>query len=153
MLGAGAFNAVAFFALTRAMDILTRGERRFEIVSLNEESDYLQGEVAFFDDEDFVPVPSELREQALLQYRALTALQDARKHSEPDLQDPQLSFQLAQAIPNLDFLSALLRRRSEAQRLKELADYLAEYIPRQKTIERMKELAPTNGFGSQHPEL
>ena len=34
------------------MDILTRGQRRFEIVRLNEEKDYLQAEVEFFDDED-----------------------------------------------------------------------------------------------------
>src|SRR5262245_60916135 len=33
------------------MDILTRGQRRFEIVSLNEEKSYLQGEVSYFDDE------------------------------------------------------------------------------------------------------
>ena len=67
--------------------------------------------------------------------------------TEPDLEDPQLSFQLAQAVPDLDFLNALLRQRSENVRLKELNQYLAAYIPRQRTIERMKELAPTNGFG------
>ena len=37
------------------MDILASGRRRFEIASLNEEKSYLQGEVRFFDDEDFVP--------------------------------------------------------------------------------------------------
>src|SRR5271157_1901776 len=34
------------------MDILTRGQRRFEIVTLNEEKEYLQAEVNYFDDED-----------------------------------------------------------------------------------------------------
>lgn len=34
------------------MDVLTRGQRRFEIVSLNEEMEYLQAEVNYFDDED-----------------------------------------------------------------------------------------------------
>jgi hypothetical protein len=58
-----------------------------------------------------------------------------------------LSFQLAQALPDLDFLNRLLRHRSETGRLKELNRYLSEYVPRQRTIERMKELAPTNGFG------
>jgi hypothetical protein len=67
--------------------------------------------------------------------------------AEPDLQDPQLSFQLAQALPDLDFLHALLARRSETSRLKELNHYLAEYIPRQRRIEYVKRLAPTNGFG------
>src|SRR5215467_12668 len=41
------------------MDILTRGQRRFEIVTLNEEKDYLQGEVNFFDDDDLADPPSE----------------------------------------------------------------------------------------------
>lgn len=129
------------------MDIVTRGQRRFEILALNEEKDYLQGEVNFFDDEDIEATPAELRDQALSQYRALSALSASRDHGEPDLADPQLSFQLAQAVPDLDFLNALLRHRSETGRLKQLNRFLAEYIPRQRVIERMRQLAPTNGFG------
>jgi Lon protease-like protein len=129
------------------MDIVTRGQRRFEILSLNEEKDYLQGEVTFFDDEDLEATPAELRDQALTNYRALSHLSASREHGEPDLSDPQLSFQLAQAVPDVDFLHALLRHRSETGRLKQLNRFLAEYIPRQRSIERMRHLAPTNGFG------
>ena len=133
------------------MDIMTRGERRFEIDGLNEEEDYLRAEVSFFDDDDAIAAPEEDREKAIRHYRTLNELGTARNHSEPDLQDPQLSFQLAQAVPDLDFLSVLLRQRSEAGRLKELIHYLSGYLPKQKAIERMKELAPTNGYG-QKPE-
>lgn len=129
------------------MDIMTSGRRRFEITALNEEKSYLQGEVNFFDDEDFTPPPEELRQQAVEQYKELEALPNSREHLTADLEDPQLSFQLAQAVPDLDFLNRLLRQRSEAGRLKTLSTFLAEYIPRQRTIERMKALAPTNGFG------
>jgi ATP-dependent Lon protease len=129
------------------MDVMTRGQQRFEIVRLSEEKEYLQAEVAYFDDEDLAPVPEDLRTQALTNYRALSKLDVARLHGEPNLEDLQLSFQLAQAIPDLDFLSMLLRERSEAARLQHFIKYLAEYLPRQKTIERMKELAPTNGHG------
>jgi Lon protease-like protein len=129
------------------MDVLTRGRQRFEILSLNEEKDYLQGEVNFFDDDDFSSPPDELRDEALTRFKELNALGAAKEDVEPNLADPQLSFQLAQAVPDLDFLSALLRQRSESRRLKQLSDFLAEFIPRQRTIERMKELAPTNGFG------
>jgi hypothetical protein len=128
------------------MDILTLGQRRFEIVSLNEEKSYLQGEVSYFDDEDFSPPPLELRNEAVSHYHALSALRTGRP-ATPDLGDAQLSFQLAQALPDLDFLNRLLRQRSEASRLKELNRYLSEYVPRQRTIERMRDLAPTNGFG------
>ncbi len=129
------------------MDILTRGRRRFEIQSLNEERPYLQAEVTFFDDEDLSPTPVEVRDQALSNYRALSQLGGANQSGDPDLADPQLSFQLAQAVPDLNFLSMLLRQRSESGRLRELNGYLAQYIPRQKAIERVKALAPTNGHG------
>ena len=129
------------------LDILTSGKRRFEIAGLNEEKAYLQGEVKFFDVEDFTSPPEEVRTQALAQYQALNALPNTREHLPPDLADPQLSFQLAQAVSDLDFLSGLLRQRSETSRLKTLTAFLADYIPKQRAIERMKGLAPTNGFG------
>jgi len=135
------------------LDILALGKRRFEIQSLNEEKSFLQGEVTFFDDEEFAPVPGDLRDAALDNYKQLSSLSNAREHPSPDLSDPQLSFQLAQAVPDLDFLNGLLRQRSENNRLKQFNTYLADYIPRQRTIERVKQLAPTNGFGGKHVEL
>jgi Lon protease-like protein len=129
------------------MDILARGRRRFEIQSINEERAYLQAEVTFFDDDDFAPAPSDLRDQVLSQYQALTQLDGSTSSTDPDLQDPQLSFQLAPAVPDLNFLSTLLRQRSETSRLQGLNEYLSQYIPRQKTIERVRALAPTNGHG------
>jgi Lon protease-like protein len=129
------------------LDVLTSGRRRFEIAGLNEEKAYLQGEVNFFDDEDFTPAPEDVRQEALAHYQALNSLPNTREHLPPDLADPQLSFQLAQAVPDLDFLSGLLRQRSETSRLKTLTAFLADYVPKQRTIERMKGLAPTNGFG------
>lgn len=129
------------------MDILTAGKRRFEILALNEEKEYLQGEVRFFDDEDFTTPGDDVRQAALAEYQALNALPNSREHLTPDMADPQLSFQLAQAVPDVDFLNGLLRQRSETARLKALTAFLEEYVPKQRTIERMKHLAPTNGFG------
>jgi Lon protease-like protein len=129
------------------MDIMTQGKHRFEILRLSEEKDYLQAEVQYFDDDDLAPVPPELRQRAILNYRALTALEAARGRGEANLDDAQLSFQLAQSIPDLDFLNVLLRERSEASRLQHFNQYLAEYLPKQVSIERMKVLAPTNGHG------
>jgi Lon protease-like protein len=131
------------------MDILTRGLRRFEIQSLNEDRSYLQAEVTFFDDEDFVPPPGELRDEALLHYKALNEIRGSAPE-EPDSSDPQLSFHVAQGLPDLDFLNSLLRQRSETARLKQLNRYLTEYIPKRRTIEHVKEIAPTNGFGGKH---
>src|SRR5215471_725505 len=60
------------------MDILARGRRRFEVLSLNEDKDYLQGEVNFFDDEDFDKPPEELRTQALSKFEDLSGLDSSR---------------------------------------------------------------------------
>jgi Lon protease-like protein len=129
------------------MDILTRGSRRFEIIYLNQEKSFLQGEVEFFDDEEPGPAPAALREEALSQYRGLIELGDMRGYSDPVLTDPQLSFQLAQAVQDLDFQNVILRNRSEADRLKQLTDFLVQYVPRVKHTNKMKQLAPLNGFG------
>jgi ATP-dependent Lon protease len=132
------------------LDILTRGRRRFEIVALDEEKSYLRGEPNFFDDDDITPVPPELRETAMALFGDLRQFVSLRGRSEPDLADPQLSFQLAQCVPDLELQSALLGQRSEIARLKRLNQYLAQYVPRQRAIAHVREVAPTNGCGG-HP--
>jgi len=132
------------------MDIVTRGSRRFEIVGIDQEKSYLRGEVEFFNDDDDEPVSRELKDDALSSYRALIESGETRGHGDPELDDPQLSFQLAQAIQDTDFQSLLLRDRSEASRLRQISDFLKSYVPRMKQTSRMKELAPKNGFGH-HP--
>ena len=129
------------------MDILTRGVRRFEILGLNEDKAYLRGEVQFFDDDDSAPAPSELREKALAQYHRLQEAGELQT-SEPEAADAQLSFQLAQAVDDLDFLSVLLRNRSESQRLEQLTDYLTRQVPKMRAAARMRKLAPLNGHGA-----
>lgn len=129
------------------MDILTSGRRRFEIVMLNEEKDYLQGEVEFFDDEEPGPAPPDLQHTALEQYRNLVEIGNLPDFCEPDFSDPQLSFQLAQSIQDVDFLNLLLRNRSETERLRELNEFLSQYVPRQRQIAKIKHVAPQNGFG------
>jgi Lon protease-like protein len=129
------------------MDIQTRGKNRFEIVSLNDEKTYLQAEVNFFEDDDLQQPPEDLRSRVVGHLQSLRQLSSHEGRGEPDLGDPQVSFQVAQFIPDVDFLSAILRQRSEARRLKELNDFLDSYIPKLQATERMRRLAPTNGSG------
>lgn len=136
------------------MDILTCGRRRFEVLMLDEEKDYLRGEVQFFDDDDSDPAPLEVQHRVLTQYKSLLEsgiMQPATP--EPNLEDPQLSFQLAQGLQDMDFLNTLLRTRSESQRLRELAEFLSQYIPRQRHITRVRQVAPRNGFGGKPPGM
>jgi len=132
------------------MDIVTRGARRFEILAIDQEKSYLRGEVEFFNDDDEEPVSRELKDDALSGYRELLESGESRGYGDPELDDPQLSFQIAQSIQDVDFQSRLLRDRSEANRLRQLAEFLKSYVPRIKETSRMKELAPKNGFGH-HP--
>src|SRR5579871_2504579 len=85
------------------MDILTAGRRRFEVMMLNEEKDVLRGEVQFFDDEETDPPPLEVQHRALSEYKSLLE-SGIVKHlaPEPNLDDPQLSFQLAQSLQDMD---------------------------------------------------
>ncbi len=129
------------------MDIFTVGRRRFEIVLLNEDKSYLRGSAQFFDDDDFDAVGDDIRAQALEGYRALKDVRPPESYQEPELSDPQLSFQLAQLVPDIDFRQILLRTRSEAQRMKQLAEYLPVCIAKLRYSNHVKQVAPTNGRG------
>jgi Lon protease-like protein len=126
------------------LDILTTGLRRFEVLSLDENKSYLRASVDFFDDDQpAAELPPGLRERALDAYQALRALDDSTP--APELQDPQLSFQLAQNIPDLDFRQRLLSVRSEPERLRQLVSFCEGYIPKQRLIASLKRVQPLNG--------
>jgi Lon protease-like protein len=138
-------------------DVVTRGRRRFEIVSLDQELAYLRGEVEFFDDEDLTPPPADLRERAM---RAFRELQEAVinmggefQGPEPDPQHPTISFRLAEAIDDLEFQNTLLRSRSEIERLRRFTQFTQEFIPRKMYSAKMKKLAPLNGSGHKPADL
>jgi len=68
----------------------------------------------------------------------------------PDLDHPFLSFQLAEAVDDLDFRNTLQRSRSETERLRVFAGFTDEYVARKRYAARMKRAAPLNGFGHKH---
>ena len=122
------------------MDIVARGRRRFEIVMINDERSFLRGTVEFFDDEEESPATPEIRQRAIDGYKEAS--------SEPiDLEQPQLSFRLAQPVLDLGFRQTLLVTRSEAERLRQLADFFPVHNLRRKRIQHVKDVAPRNGHG------
>src|SRR5580692_8456688 len=130
-------------------DVLTRGQRRFMIQSLNQEKEYLRGEVEFYNDEDAELASPELRQQALLALeRMLSELKESGEaEPAPDPDHPFLSFRLAEAVDDLDFRNMLQRSRSESERLRTFAGFTEEYVARKQYAAKMKRAAPTNGFG------
>jgi Lon protease-like protein len=125
------------------MDILTVGRRRFELLLVNDEKSYYQGSVEFFDDEPEESSP-ELREQVLKLFAEVQSL-DLAEDVEVDLDDLQLSFQIAQVLPDLSARQILLQTRSENERLAQLISMLPDHISKQRAIAKAKALAPKNG--------
>lgn len=133
------------------MDLISIGRRRFEIILLNDEKPYLRGAVEYFDDEGSDPIAPEVRERVFSSYNDLRSLQEAEPLHEPEMSDPQLSFQLAQVVPDLDFRQMLLATRSEADRMRRLAEFFPSYSSRQRQIQHARAVAPTNGHAKRPP--
>lgn len=133
------------------LDVLALGRRRFEIMRLSEEKSYLRGAVEFFDDEDAVLPERDLQLRAMEGFSQLKQLGEQKVFGEPEIDDPQLSFQLAQLVQDLNFKQLLLGTRSEAERIRQLAEYLPEYAVRQKHVSHVREVAPKNGHSKLPP--
>jgi len=122
------------------LDILARGRRRFEIMRLNDERTFLRGSVEFFDDEEETPLAPEIRQRAIDGYNEIS-------RETVDLDKPQLSFRLAQPVSDLGFRQSILTSRSEADRMRQLADFFPVHNLRQKRIQHVRDVAPRNGHG------
>lgn len=130
------------------LDIVTLGRRRFEVLTLNDELEYLRGEVQFFDDEDREPADDALKQRAVDTYRTLSALDEDEELPEADENEAQLSFLLAQPVQDLQFRQILLGLRSETARLKQLIEFLPGYVTKQQQISHVKDVAPRNGHST-----
>lgn len=135
-------------------DVMTRGRRRFSLVSVNEDKAYLRGEVEFFDDEDGTAPSAELQQRALRAFGNIReTLAEGGQPTEDghlDPRDPLLGFHLARHIEDLDFQNLVLRTRSETERLEQFIAISEKYAQKKLYVEKMKRLGPTNGFGHKH---
>jgi Lon protease-like protein len=127
------------------LDLLAVGQRRFRIVSVNEELSYLRAEVEYFNDEDAGEVPDELRKEAIAGYEKLRAVETPNVIIEPSLDAPQLSFQLTQFVGDVEKRQTVLSIRSEVERLRFLIAMLPGYTAQRELVAMAKRLAPLNG--------
>jgi Lon protease-like protein len=133
------------------LDLISLGRRRFEIILLNDEKPYLRGAVEYFDDDSSDPISPEVRKRVIDSYNDLRSIAQSEPVQEPEMSDPQLSFQLAQAVPDVDFRQVLLATRSEAGRMRRLAEFFPSYNSRQRRIQHARAVAPTNGHAKGTP--
>jgi ATP-dependent Lon protease len=128
------------------LDILVRGRRRFEVLLLNEERSFLRGSVEFFDDDEINPeAPPDVLQNVISGFNELQSLSSSDPLDAEKARDPQLSFRLAQDVPDLGFRQALLAMRSEAERMHRIAEFLPTYLQRHRRIQHTKDVAGRNG--------
>ncbi len=135
------------------LDLLAVGHRRFQVMSLDEEKPYLRAAVEFFNDEEAGEVPGDLRQKAIAGYQRLRDIEKPSVIIEPALEGPQLSFQLAQFISDLDKRQTVLSLRSEVERLEFLVTMLPDYILQRERVMLAKRVAPRNGHAKHVPGL
>ncbi len=129
------------------LDILTCGQRRFEILFTNDDKPYLRGAVTYLEDDDLDP-PLEAETK-----HAWNLLREVRKRlapaappadSAPDCR--QLSFRIAAALPvGIEFKQQVLKLRSERERMRQLTDLMEKLIPALDLRDRARSKASGNG--------
>jgi Lon protease-like protein len=126
------------------LDLVAEGRNRFEIVAVNQDRTFLQGEVLMITDEPGAP-PQEDAARAAQLHSELLAIAGAKQ--DLSTADPSLlSFYLAGSLPlDLDFKQKLLSLRSEADRLSILITYLETLIPNLHRAARARVKAGGNG--------
>ena len=126
------------------MDIITQGQKRFEILHLDQERSFLRAEVTFFEDEPGRAAKTEVERLISLHQDLISVSGGETSEIEPD--DPQLSFQLAGSLPlDLDFKQTLLGMKSEEQRVTAMLEYYNALIPQLKRTIKVREKAKGNG--------
>lgn len=132
------------------LDIICVGKRRFEIVVVDEGEDLLRASVQFFEDEDLSSTAAQ-RLQALSAWEQAKPLLPEAREERIDPTQPQLSFRLGDAVPDLDARQILLQLRSEEERLKQIVAYFNGYTSRLARVTHARRVAPTNGHGGMDP--
>jgi Lon protease-like protein len=128
------------------MDILTVGNRRFEILLTNEEKPYLRASVEFFDDEGPGTPGKTEAQNAVRLFREVK--RRLHQPSEIPVHSPyrHLSFRLAASLPlTLEFKHQLLSLRNEPERLQQVAHSMDQLIRQIDAAQEAGDKAGGNG--------
>ena len=136
------------------MDVLVRGRRRFEIILIDEEKNYLRASVAVFGDEDGEQASDLVRQRVLSAWIKLMVMEHGGMVQEmPADTRPDLSFLVGQAVPDVEFRQHLLAMKSERERMESLAGYLPGYLEREKLRRHVRRVAPLYGYAKHAGEV
>jgi len=127
------------------MDIVTVGRDRFEVLHVNQERSFLQGEVSYLRDEAGAASAEEIS-QAMKLHSEIMTLAGAQPADPADIDKQQLSFYLAGSLPlDLDFKQALLGMKSEPERLQAIISFFETILPSMRRTVHVRRKAGGNG--------
>ncbi|HUY80418.1 MAG TPA: LON peptidase substrate-binding domain-containing protein [Acidobacteriaceae bacterium] len=127
------------------MDILCRGEQRFEIEMLENARAYLEAKVDFFDDEE-ESAPRTLKEECMALHFETMELTGFSSTGMPTSLDSSISFLLASSLPaDLGFKQQLLNSRSDAKRTEYLLEFYQAILPKLRAGAAGNKAAAHNG--------
>jgi len=136
------------------MDILVRGRRRFEIILLDEERNYLRASVAMLADEDSAEASDIVKQRVLSAWVKLMMMEHGGMvEAMPSDNRSDLSFVIAQAVPDVEFRQQILSMRSEKDRMDALSSFLPTYLEREKLTRHVRRVAPLNGHAKHAPAV
>jgi Lon protease-like protein len=127
------------------MNILAEGQRRFEILQVNQERSFLQADVFYLEDEND-PSPASELEKALRLHGQIMELAGAHPEQMSKQESSQVAYRLAGSFPfDPDFQQALLEMSSEAERVRAIVSFFERILPVLQRNARAKRKAGGNG--------
>src|SRR5713226_3525102 len=130
------------------MNILAEGQKRFEVLQVNQERTFLQADVFFLEDESDPPATAEV-EKAIRLHGEIMELAGARSETMDKAETTNLAYRLAGSLPfDPDFQQALLEMSSEAQRMRAVISFFESILPVLHRNAQAKQKAGGNGHVS-----
>ncbi len=130
------------------MNILVEGQKRFEVLQVNQERAFIQAEVFFLKDEQDPPASAEMA-KAIGLHGEIMELAGARPEAMDTSETTYLAYRLAGSLPfDPDFQQALLEMNSEAQRVRAIISFFEHILPVLHRNARAKHKAGGNGHVS-----
>ena len=127
------------------MDIVTEGRARIEVLQLNQERSFLQGEVLYLRDEPGGASQEQIA-QAMKLHGEIMTLAGAEPEKSSEIDEKQLSFHLAGSLPlDLDFKQLLLGMKSESERLQAIISFFETILPTMRRTVNVRRKAGGNG--------
>ena len=122
------------------MNILVEGQKRFEVLQVNQERSFLQAEVFYLEDESDPAATADV-EKALALHGEIMELAGARAEETEKANAAQLAYRLAGSLPfDPDFQQALLEMNSEAERVRAIISFFERILPALHRSARAKHL-------------